>query len=127
MAKILVVDDDPDMTEACQLVLQQAGHEVETAHSAQQGMAQVASYRPDLLILDVMMAEPDDGIAMAQELRRQKFTAPILMLTSISMVTGMEFGPDEALIPVDEFVEKPVSPAVLIEKVTHLLRGKEAK
>lgn len=127
MARILVVDDDPDMTEACQLVLEQAGHEVTTAHSTQDGMAAVDAFRPDLLILDVMMAEPDDGIAMAQELRRRKFGKPILMLSSISKVTGMEYGPDNAMVPVDEFVEKPISPAALIEKVGELLGKKEAR
>ena len=126
MARILVVDDDPDMTEACQLVLEQAGYEVTTAHSTQDGMAAVAGFQPDLVILDVMMAEPDDGIAMAQELRRTNFTKPILMLSSISKVTGMEYGADNAMVPVDEFVEKPISPADLVEKVGGLLGKKEA-
>jgi len=127
MAKILVVDDDADMTEACQLVLEQAGHEVATAHTHADGLAAVASFQPDLLILDVMMAEPDDGIAMAQELRRRHFTEPILMLSSISKVTGMEYGPDTALVPVDAFVEKPIAPAALLEKVAELLGGKEKR
>lgn len=124
MAKILVVDDDPDMTEACQLVLEQAGHEVRGAHSCQQGLAEVNQFQPDLLVLDVMMAEPDDGIAMAQELRRTGFKAPILMLSNIGKVTGMYYGKDDTLVPVDEFLEKPVAPAALVEKVNDLLSGK---
>jgi DNA-binding response OmpR family regulator len=126
MAKILVIDDDRDMTEACRLVLQQAGHDVEVAYTAEDGMARVESFQPNLLILDVMMIQPDDGIAMAQELRRTGFQAPILMLTSISKVTGMAYDKDNVIIPVDEFVEKPVPPATLVEKVNRLLSGKEA-
>lgn len=126
MAKILVVDDDHDMTDACKLVLEQAGHQVAVAHSAPEGMTEVEGFAPDLLVLDVMMLEPDDGIAMAQELRRKGFEKPILMLTSISKVTGMEYGRDNAMIPVDEFVEKPVPPAILIDKVAMLLGGKGA-
>jgi DNA-binding response OmpR family regulator len=125
MAKILVVDDDLDMTEACQLVLEQAGHEIMTANSYQDGMRAVANFQPDLLILDVMMAELDDGIAMAQELRRTGFDRPILVLSSISKATGMEYGVDNAMIPVDDFVEKPISPAALVEKVAKLLGRKE--
>jgi DNA-binding response OmpR family regulator len=126
MAKILVVDDDPDLTDACQLVLEQAGHEVQVAHSSVEGMSAVTSFAPDLLILDVMMAEPDDGIAMAQRLRRGGFDAPILLLTSISKVTGMEYGRDDVLVPVDDFIEKPVSPATLVDRVGALLAGKGA-
>jgi len=121
MARILVVDDDADMLEACQLVLQQAGHEVQVARTAEEGMQGVRRFKPELLILDVMMAEPDDGIAMAQELRRTGFAAPILMLTSIGRVTGMEYGRNSEMVPVDEFVDKPVAPATLVEKVSRLL------
>ena len=126
MAKILVIDDDRDMTEACQLVLEQAGHEVQVAYSAEEGMAKVESFQPNLLVLDVMMIQPDDGIAMAQELRRVGFKAPILMLTSIGKVTGMKYDKDKVMVPVDDFVDKPVPPAVLVEKVARLLSGKEA-
>ncbi len=126
MAKILVIDDDRDMTEACQLVLQQAGHEVEVAYTAEDGMDKVESFQPNLLVLDVMMIQPDDGIAMAQELRRTGFKAPILMLTSISKVTGMAYGKDDVMVPVDDFVEKPVPPTTLVDKVNRLLSGKEA-
>jgi DNA-binding response OmpR family regulator len=126
MAKILVVDDDPDITEACQLVLQQAGHEVAVAQSAEQGLALVESFGPDLVVLDVIMHAPDDGIAMAQELRRRHFEKPIIMLSSICKVTGMEYDRDNSMIPVDEFIEKPVSPTTFVEKVNDLLGGKEA-
>lgn len=125
MARILVVDDDPDITEACQLVLQQAGHEVAVAQSAEAGLALVESFGPDLVVLDVIMHEPDDGIAMAQELRRRQFEKPIIMLSSICKVTGMEYDRDNSMIPVDEFIEKPVSPTTFVEKVNNLLGGKE--
>lgn len=125
MAKILVVDDDPDVTEACSLFLQKAGHTVACAHNRMEGMRKVEEEKPDLLILDVMMEQPDDGMAMAQDLRRQNFKKPILMLTSISKVTGLSYGEDNAVVPVDEFVEKPVEPAVLIARVDELLKKAE--
>lgn len=125
MAKILIVDDDPDVVDACRLFLEKKGFNVSAAYNRVEGMSAIQSFKPDLVILDVMMDQPDDGIAMAQDLRRQGFKAPILMLTSIGKVTGMTYGRDNDLVPVDEFQEKPVDPATLVSKVERLLGKKE--
>ncbi|MDD5306364.1 MAG: response regulator [Deltaproteobacteria bacterium] len=125
MSKILIVDDDPDVVDACRLFLEKKGHSVSGSHNRADGMKAVKSVKPDLIILDVMMEQPDDGIAMAQDLRREGVKTPILMLTSIAKVTGMSFGADSDLVPVDEFLEKPVDPATLVAKVGKLLGKKE--
>lgn len=122
MARILVVDDDPDITFAVSLFLKREGHEVQIAASRAEGMKELASFKPDLMVLDVMMEQPDDGIAMAQELRRTGQTLPILMLTSVGKVTGMTFDRDNDLVPVDAFFEKPVKPEDLLKKVAELLK-----
>ena len=67
-----------------------------------------------------MMDEPDDGFFLAQKLRREKITTPIIMYTSVSKATGLEFNKGE-MVPVDDFVEKPISPDQLIQKVVKLL------
>ncbi len=126
MAKILIVDDDPDIVEACSLFLRKAGHAVEGAYSRAEGMRALAAARPDLLILDVMMEQPDDGFVMAQELRRQGFRLPILMLTSVASASGLAFGRDAEMVPVDDFQAKPVEPADLVRKVASLLKSREA-
>lgn len=122
MARILVVDDDPDITFAVTLFLKKDQHDVQTAASRAQGMAALQTYKPDLMILDVMMEQPDDGIAMAQELRRTGHTLPIVMLTSVGKVTGMRYDRDSDLVPVDAFFEKPVMPAELLRKINELLK-----
>lgn len=122
MARILIVDDDPDLVEDCRLILENAGHTVRSAFNVQEGMAAIAAEAPQLLVLDVMMDSPDDGIVMAQDLRKQGFKAPILMLTSISKVTGMTYGQDDDLVPVDAFQEKPVPPRKLLALVDELLK-----
>lgn len=122
MARILIVDDDPDVVDDCTLILEKNGYEVVSAHNVTDGKAQITKADPDLLILDVMMDQPDDGIVMAQDLRRTGFTKPILMLTSISKVTGMTFGKDSDLVPVDAFQEKPIPPKKLLETVAELLK-----
>ncbi|MBN1436677.1 MAG: response regulator [Sedimentisphaerales bacterium] len=122
MAKILIVDDDPDVVDAAQTVLESVGYQVASASDKTSGMKAVDSEQPDLVLLDVMMNEPDDGIAMAQDLRRAGWKKPILMMSSISKVTGMEYGKDNEVTPVDDFVEKPVKPSDLVEKVKALLK-----
>jgi len=126
MARVLIVDDDRDMVEASRMVLQREGHSVSVAYSAGEGMQAVKESKPDILLLDVMMDQPDDGIALAQDLRRDGFAAPILMLSSISKVAGQKYGKDAELLPVDDFQEKPIDPSVLVAKVAELLKGKES-
>jgi DNA-binding response OmpR family regulator len=122
MARILVVDDDPDITFAISLFLKKAQHDVQVAASRVEGMKALESFTPDLMILDVMMEQPDDGIAMAQDLRRAGATLPIIMLTSVGKVTGMSYGRDDDLVPVDAFLEKPVRPEDLLKRITELLK-----
>ena len=125
MARILVIDDDPDVVEACRLYLEKENHTVMSAYNRAEGMAAVAAHKPDLLVLDVIMEQPDDGIAMAQELRRGGFKSPILMLTSLGKVTGLSYGRDDATVPVDAFVEKPVDASTLTGLVAKLLEERE--
>ncbi len=127
MAKILIVDDDPDMVEACKSILEMKGHDVAFAYNRVDGMKAVQSFSPQLMMLDVMMEQPDDGLAMAQELKRKGHKFPILMLTSLSKVTGLDYGKDDAVVPVEDFLEKPVRPETLISKVNGLLSKKEKK
>lgn len=121
MAKVLIVDDDPDIVEAGKLILEKEGYEVGSASNREEGMTAIEGQQPDLVILDVMMEQPDDGIAMAQKLRRDGFKKPILMLTSLGRSSGLKIGKDDDLVPVDDFQEKPIEPAKLVKKVKDLL------
>lgn len=123
MALIAVIDDDADIREASEIVLTSKGHQVITASNPKDGYEIIKTQKPDLIILDVMMDEPDDGFFLAQKLRREKVTTPILMYTSISKTVGMDFGASE-MVPVDDFVEKPITPDALIQKVEKLLNKK---
>lgn len=125
MAKILIVDDDPDVVDAVSLLLKGQGHDMASAYNRLDGMRQVEQYKPDVIILDVMMEQPDDGLTMAQELRRKGCSTPILMLTTVSKATGLEIGKDDEMVPVDDFQEKPIAPATLIGKVAELLKKSE--
>jgi DNA-binding response OmpR family regulator len=121
MAKIIIIDDNPDILDASSLVLSSKGFEVLTASNPDDGYKMVIENKPDLIILDVMMNEPDDGFFLAQKFRRNNISTPILMYTSVSKAIGMDFGVGD-MVPVDEFVEKPISPDELIRKVEKLLK-----
>jgi CheY-like chemotaxis protein len=129
MARILVVDDDPDILLATRLTLKDAGHEVVEASNGAQALQQVKATHPDLIILDVMMDSTTEGFQMAFQLRSPDPTSeyaefshiPILMVTAIHSTTPLRFGPDEEYLPVDDFVDKPVDPAELVKKVEALL------
>ena len=116
MATIAIIDDDPDILDASSLVLTAKGYEVITADNPVDGFKIVMEKKPDLIILDVMMDEPDDGFFLAQKFRKEKFNGPIIMYTSVSKSIGMEFGVSE-IVPVDDFIEKPIAPDVLVDKV----------
>ncbi len=120
MALIAIIDDDMDIIEATSLVLKSKGYSVVTANNPDDGYAIVKENNPSLIILDVMMDEPDDGFFLAQKFRREGIKTPILMYTSVSKAIGFQYGSGE-MVPVDDFVEKPISPEQLVNKVENLL------
>jgi DNA-binding response OmpR family regulator len=66
--KILIIDDDPDVVLAMRMPLESAGYEVQDAHSQDSGMVAVDDFRPDLIVLDVMMDTHTAGFQLAQKL-----------------------------------------------------------
>lgn len=127
MAKILIIDDDPDITEAMKVVLQAKDYKVTSAKSGEEGLKKVKTDKPDLVILDIMMEKNDTGFDVARELKNSSSTKdiPILMLTAIKEKTGLDFkkeAGDETWLPVDDYVEKPMKPEELLSKVEKLLK-----
>ena len=127
--KILVVDDDPDILDALTMILESRGYEVVTARDGVEGLANLKAEAPDLLILDLLMPKMD-GFSVLKELQDPRWAKsqgiPILILTSVredasrrryELETGLELG-------VDDYVEKPMSPDVLLERVEKLIKKK---
>lgn len=118
---ILVIDDDIDLVEIIRVTLEREGFDVIDAQSGERGLAVALEKRPDLILLDVMMSQVDEGFQTAYALRQDERTGetPILMLTAVTDRTGFDFDPsrDKDFLPVDEFVEKPVSPRQLVDLV----------
>jgi CheY-like chemotaxis protein len=129
MAKILMIDDDPDMVLAARLCLQTAGHEVFEARNAAIGLGRLAELKPDLIILDVMMDSATEGFQTALKLHsadpNSPYAAycqtPIIMLTALHATTDLRFKPDADYLPVEAFLDKPIEPDRLIRTVGELL------
>jgi two-component system alkaline phosphatase synthesis response regulator PhoP len=128
--KILVVDDDPDILDAVTMILESQGYEVVTAHDGIEGMATLKAEHPDLMILDLMMPKMD-GFAVCKELQDPRWSkfkgTPILILTSVreeasrrryELETGLELN-------VDDYIEKPMSPDILLGRVGTLIKKKK--
>ncbi len=132
-AKILVVDDDLDFIEISKLSLEGQGYQILSAFNAKEGWKMVEKQKPDLIIMDLMMERLNSGMALSQQIKgHPQYTAiPILMLTSISRDTGMDFTPrtgeDLRKLNVDDFSSKPIKVHVLLEKVEKLLAKKSKR
>lgn len=130
-AKILIVDDDLDFIEISRLNLEAKGYQVLSASSGKEGWKMAEKEKPDLIILDLMMEKLDAGMALSQKIKADPrlSSTPILMLTSISRDTGMDFTPRTAeeleKLKVDDFHTKPIKGKTLLEKVEKLLERAE--
>ncbi|MBI5966421.1 MAG: response regulator [Deltaproteobacteria bacterium] len=131
-AKILIVDDDPDIVEAMKMTLEANNYKVYAAANGTECLRQVKAVNPDLIILDVMMDTITEGFQVSYQLRnpdpKSEYAPyskiPILILTAIVEKKHMKFSTktDGDFLPVDDFVEKPIRPQVLLEKVKNLLK-----
>jgi two-component system alkaline phosphatase synthesis response regulator PhoP len=127
MARILVVDDDPDLVDSVTMILEKKGHEVIAAYGGVEGLEKAKTVNPDAIILDVMMPDKD-GYEVCKELKGDPAyrNIPILLLTAVvsriptttyTYRMGME---TEA----DDYVDKPVEPSELVRLVERLLQKK---
>ena len=118
---ILVIDDDIDLVEIIRVTLENEGFDVIDAQNGKRGLAMAREKNPDLVLLDVMMGQVDEGFQVAYEMKGDAATQdiPILMLTAVADQTGFGFNPskDKDFLPVNEFLEKPISPRKLVDMV----------
>ena len=133
---ILIVDDDDDITYTMQIILENHGYQVDSAVNSTTAKQKIEQHKPDLIILDVMMDTMHEGFDFDRELKHHPDykdirrwhpffkDIPVLMLTAVKERFGLDFKPeagDQEWLPVEEFLDKPVKPAVLLEKVEKLL------
>jgi two-component system, OmpR family, alkaline phosphatase synthesis response regulator PhoP len=124
IAKILVVDDDPDFVEIMRTVLEKADYEVVSASSGAEALTQIKAEKPDLMLLDVMMATVTDGLDLSEQLRND----PVLTHLPIIVVSSVADTPHAGLVSMDEaihmeaWISKPIAPKRLLELVRKALK-----
>jgi two-component system alkaline phosphatase synthesis response regulator PhoP len=128
--KLLMIDDDPDFVAGIKAILDNAGFDVEVAYNPKDGLQALQTKKYDLLLLDIMMGRGAEGIMIARKLRKDTKLRemPVLIITGMREQIAFLF-PGEPIHPrfveIDELVEKPVEPKMLLEKVNGLIKAAE--
>jgi CheY-like chemotaxis protein len=129
---VLVVDDDPDIVATSRIILESNGYEVQTASSGKEALEILARVKPDVMLLDVMMASDTEGFDLAFKLRQDpEFKdLPIIMLTAfLDKVRTEGPGPFEFILgeqwPVEWLFEKPLDTKKLLAKIEAILKAKQ--
>lgn len=128
--RIVIIDDDPSFLEITGAILRRFGYDVLTASNTQDGLRLVEEERPDLLVLDIMMATVDEGLRFAVKLRQNESLRklPIIIVSAQpESEKGYTRTVDDDLdwIAADIFMEKPVDPQALRHNIELLLKREE--
>jgi chemosensory pili system protein ChpA (sensor histidine kinase/response regulator) len=119
MAKILVVDDDPDFIKITRMILQSQNHEVLTAGDGEKGLEVMRQAKPDLVLLDIMMAYILDGLNVRRQMAADKELQdiPVIMVTSLTGERVRSELPSDEYVPTSEWLHKPIDPDNLLKLV----------
>ena len=126
IAKILIIDDDPNFVEATKAILENKSYKVVAAYDKNEGIEKINSEKPDLILLDIMMKKLDDGFTICYKLKHdpELKKIPVLAISAITDVTGLKFSSetDGEYFEADDYVEKPVKTDDLLERIEKLLK-----
>ena len=130
--RLIIIDDDPDFVSGIKSILENADYKVDAAYNPKDGFQALQTGQYDLLLLDIMMGRGAEGIALARKISKDAKLRkmPVLIITSVREQIAFLF-PGQAVHPnfvdVDELMEKPVEPRLLLEKVEALLQASKEK
>jgi len=123
--RILIVEDDVDQSDLVKMILEPEGYETSVAINGREALAKLDSDPHDLVILDVMMPELD-GFAVCSRLREspQHSNIPVILVTAVAKrISDTDYPLDGVLrADADEYFEKPVEPAKLVNTIARLLK-----
>lgn len=119
--RVLIIDDDPEFTDAVTNVLDAKGYDVDSAPNGKIGVAKAKEQKPDIILLDVMMTTKSEGFDVAREMHKDAKLKgiPVIIITGVRKEMNLPFGfePEETWLPVKGVLEKPVKPEVLLKTV----------
>jgi formate transporter FocA len=120
---VMIVDDDLDFIELNAAILQQQGYDVVAARNGHEALQKMKDSRPDLVLLDVMMATPLEGVSVARKMQTDAALkdVPVIMISSIDSSQHASLLPDDVHIPIDAWISKPLDPDELMRMVRRYL------
>lgn len=128
-AKVLLIDDDPDMHHAIRLILEPSGYQVDCQATAAAGLEAIRRGPPDVILLDIMLASPSEGLELAARLKddEQFGQIPIIILSSIGRQIGADLARQTGVdtVRLDRFLEKPLDAKLLLSAVRDVLEAGE--
>ena len=124
MAKILVVDDDPDFVEITSIILENNGYDVVSASDSEEAIEKMRSEKPDLVLLDIMMSQPLDGVEVSRKMLEDGTLnkVPIIVVSSITDSPHLAEFPSNEYLPLDDWITKPAQPEDLLAKISKYLK-----
>jgi DNA-binding response OmpR family regulator len=121
MARILIIDDDPDIRTLMNILLKKQGHEVETAARREEALEKVEQFNPSVILLDVLLSGAD-GRKICMDLKKNEATKEIPVI----MFSAHPGAADKIhLYGADDFISKPVNADRLLEKISRQLKQTE--
>ncbi len=124
MARILIVEDQPDIRKLIRMTLEFGRYEIHEAENGQEGWTRAQGLRPDLILLDVMMPGELDGFQVCEKVKSDPVLArltAVVMLSARGQKTDLDHG---AMAGADGYLTKPFSPLELVDKVDELLAAR---
>jgi len=118
--KILVIDDDPDITDSIKVILEKNNFEVNIVREGKKGAEAVDKNKPDLVLCDMMMEEVDTGTKVAQEIKKKHSALPIFLLSSIGTATASNV--EIQKLGFNGVFQKPIYPEQLISTIKKALK-----
>ncbi len=119
--RILMVDDDHEFIQSTRDLLESEGYEVITAYDGESGLQTAIKEKPDIMLLDVMMATNTEGFEISRKIPQTPELAnmPVIMVTGVrrALTLPFAFEPDDTWLPVNDILEKPVAPRVLLDAI----------
>lgn len=123
--KILIVDDDKDFLEGTSLALQKHDFEVATATSGEECLDKLKTFKPDLLLLDIMMPEKS-GFEVCREIKSsvEHSKIPVIILTALKQkLSQTSYSLSEGFdLEAEDYIDKPVDPKELVSRIKNFLQ-----
>jgi DNA-binding response OmpR family regulator len=124
--KVLIADDDPDFLTFLEMNTKNMGHEVIAVSSQKEAEEELAKWKPDLAIFDLMMENKDSGFILSHKVKKMYPDVPVIIATAVTAETGLVFGlnsPGERTwIKADRYIDKSLRPEQLHKEINNLLK-----